>query len=219
MVDPNEAQAPAVDTVLEEPAGAEIPDVAAESFFSDDLPVLTGKLMAVEAFLKLTVRDTPFQEFIRDILLVMVKAVKSEAGSDIECAADGSMFFRAAVGHGSDRVVRFMIPKGQGIAGHVAESRQPLIVGNVEADKTHLKAISTVVGFDARNMLAAPIVVRGKVFAVVELLNRVGEGGYSETDREVVNYLCEMAARAIEIRMMIAWSAQAREKKDKEEAA
>ena len=128
------------------------------------------------------------------------------------------MFFRAAVGHSSDRIVRFMIPKGQGIAGHVAESRQPLIVGNVESDKTHLQAISTVVGFDARNMLAAPIVVRGRAFAVIELLNRIGESGFSETDLEVVHYLCEMAARAIEIRMMIAWSAQAREKKDQDAA-
>ena len=203
------------DTVLEEPAGGEIPDVGSESFFSDDLPVLTGKLMAVEAFLKLTVKDVPFQEFIRDILLVMVKVVKSEAGSVIECSADGSMFFRAAAGHSSDRIVRFMIPKGQGIAGHVAESRQPLIVGNVESDKNHLRAISTVVGFDARNMLAAPVVVRGRVFAVVELLNRVGEDGYSETDLEVVQYLCEMASKAIEIRMMIAWAAQAKEKEEK----
>jgi GAF domain-containing protein len=97
---------------------------------------------------------------------------------------------------------------GQGIVGHVAESKQPLIVSNVSENRNHLKAIEKAVGFETRNLVAIPIIVRGQVFAVLELLNRQGEDNYSEEDLEVLKYLCETAGKTIEIRMMIAWAAR-----------
>ena len=55
------------------------------------------------------------------------------------------------------------------------------------------------------HLIALPIVIRGKVFGVLELLNRIGEETYSDTDIDLLTALCNMAARAIEIRLMIAW--------------
>ena len=112
---------------------------------------------------------------------------------------------RPATGVSSDRVVKFVIPMGQGIVGYVAESKQALNISNVDDEKKHLKAISEAVGFEARNMVALPIVIRGRVFAVVELLNRVGEDRYTEADLELLKYVCEKAARACEVRMMLNW--------------
>jgi sigma-B regulation protein RsbU (phosphoserine phosphatase) len=97
----------------------------------------------------------------------------------------------------------FTVPKGQGIAGFVAESLQTLVVSNAKENQMHLKSIAKSVGFDARNLLAAPIVIRGKIFGVLELLNRLGEKDYSQSDIEVINYFCQVAAKAIEIRMML----------------
>ncbi|MGE0614297.1 MAG: GAF domain-containing protein [Bacteriovoracia bacterium] len=195
--------------ILEEPNAIELPEAGVGTLFSDDLPLMASKLTAIESFLKLLTTDVKFQDFVREVLLIFMKAVKSEAGAILECNhRDGTIFFRTAAGHASDQVVRFVIPMGQGIVGYVAESKQPFIVSNVNENSIHLKAITDAVGFNARNMVALPIIIRGKTFGVVELLNRVGEQDYTKADMDLLKSLCEFAAKTIEVRLMIAWRAQ-----------
>lgn len=201
--------------VLEAPptAAAEpAPAAGLPGLFGDDASVITAaKFALVEAFLRQLTRDQSFDDFLREILLSMMKVVKSEAGSLLEVDHERqALFFRSVVGTSSDRVAGFVIPMSQGIVGHVAESRRPLVVANVAENKLHLRAIQEAVGFATRNLVAVPIVIRGKTFGVLELLNRIGETDYTESDVELLSYACEMAAKAIEARLMIAWSAQNR---------
>jgi GAF domain-containing protein len=98
------------------------------------------------------------------------------------------------------------VPFGQGVVGHVAASKFPLVVDDTEENKIHLKSIAQTAGFEARNMIAAPIIIRGKVYGVLELLNRVGEKKFTSVDLELVNYFCEMTARLFELRFMLAWA-------------
>jgi GAF domain-containing protein len=179
------------------------------AIFADDVltAVTTAKFTVLEAFLNLLPRGCKFNEFTREILLTLMRVVKSEAGSLLEVDhTTGTLFFRAVVGQSSDKVARFKIPLGQGVVGHVAESKQPLLVANVKEEQRHLKSIGNAVGFEAKNLLAVPIIVRGKVFGVVELLNRIGETNFTAGDVELLRYACEMAAKTIEIRLMLNWS-------------
>jgi signal transduction protein with GAF and PtsI domain len=187
-------------------------------FDQESVALVAGKFAMVDAFLKAAVRDQNFTDFIREILMATMKVVKSEAGSVLEVDhSKQQIFFRATVGVSSDRLSNFEIPLGQGIVGHVAETRRPLVVANVEENRMHLKAIQNAVGFEARNLIAVPIVIRGKLYGVLELLNRVGEPEFGPNDVELLSYGCEMAAKAIESRLMIAWAS--RGKSSKEEAA
>lgn len=204
------------DVELEEPIGIEDPEAGAGTLFSEDeLPVMNFKMTVLESLLRLMTSNLPFQEFVRELLLVGMRVVKCEAASVLEVDhEDNTLFFRAAAGMSSDRVVRFVIPMGQGIAGHVAESRQQLLVSDMDDSAIHLRAIQNAVGFDCRNLLAAPIVVRGRVYGVLELLNRVGEDKFTAADTELVSYFCDMAAKAIEVRLMIGWSQSRRRNGD-----
>jgi transcriptional regulator with GAF, ATPase, and Fis domain len=190
------------------------------SLFSDEtMGIVMAKATALEAFLHAATRDSNFDEFIRDILITFINVVKSEAGSVLEIDHQNqTFFFRSVVGSSSDRVMNFVIPLGQGIVGHVAESRLPLSVENVPENKVHLKSIEKAVGFEARNLVAVPILIRGKVFAVLELLNRIGEANYTPADLELLTYLGSMAAKTIEMRLMIAWSNKTSNSNKKEAA-
>ena len=77
---------------------------------------------------------------------------------------------------------------------------------NVGESAIHLKSIQEAVGFEARNMMAVPIVVRGQTFAVLELLNRVGGEDFTTADLELLDYFCGMAAKVIGARLMISWA-------------
>jgi GAF domain-containing protein len=105
-------------------------------------------------------------------------------------------------------VTQFVVPLGKGVVGHVAESRQTLNVTNAKENNVHLQQIASAVGFETRNLIAVPIIVRGQLYGVLELLNRVGEENFTPSDEELLAYLCPMIARAFEIRMMLAWVAQ-----------
>lgn len=211
---------PDLEPVLEEQDTVEMADAGVDHLFSEGIPVMTAKLAAAECFLKLLTSDLKYQDFIREVLLNIIKVVKCEAGSILEIDhKNKNIFFRCAVGNTSDRIVRFVIPMGKGIVGYVAESRIPLVVSNIGENAHHLKAITDAVGFETRNLIALPVIIRGKVYGVIELINRVGESNFTETDIETLTSLCELVARAIEIRLMIAYGAKDTGASGKGEAA
>jgi len=201
--------------ILESPPATEVPVDPSSLFLEDTLAPTLVKFAVIESILKLLPKDYKFSDFVRELLIILMQAVKSEAGSILEIDQEKKvLFFRAVVGSSSDTVRKFLIPLGQGVVGHVAESRQPLAVSNPKESKLHLKSIEDAVGFRPRNLVALPIVVRGQVYGVLELLNRLGEEEYSAADIELLSYLCEMAARAIELRLMIAWNSETAESAD-----
>jgi len=196
--------------VLEEaPSGVDTSSAAEVSELFSDGNVTNSmvKVAVLEKLLAAVTRDCSFNDFMYDLLIGIMQAVKSEAGSIFEVdPGNSSLFFRSVVGSSSDRVMNFVIPNGQGLVDHVAESKRPIVVDKVSDNKLHLKSIEMVVGFEAKNLVAIPILVRGKVYGVLELLNRIGEECYTSADVELLTYLSNMAAKVIEIRLMIAWS-------------
>jgi GAF domain-containing protein len=190
----------------------QISDLEKSRLFADDeIGATSAKLLAVEEFFALATRDCNFNDFIRGVLDVFIRAVKSESGSILELDhANQSLFFRTVIGVNADSLINFNIPVGQGVSGHVAESKLPLTVDNVPENTIHLKSISKMVGFEPRNLVCIPVLIRGKVYGVVELLNRIGEKNYTSSDLATLNYLSKMASKIIEIRMMISWANQRR---------
>ncbi len=190
-----------------------------ELFSESSLATMMSKVSVLETFLKSTTKDCKFSDFLRELLLAIMQVIKSEAGSIFELDAEtNSLFFRAVVGSRSDRIVNFIIPMGQGIVGHVAESKLPISVENVPENSVHLKSIERAVGFETRNIVAFPILIRGQLFGVLELLNRVGESNYTPEDQELLKYLCTMCSKFIEIRLMIAWSLEEKDAAKKKTA-
>jgi GAF domain-containing protein len=176
-----------------------------EIYEEDSLPLVSAKLNVAESMLSLSVKDCKFAEFINELLIVAMKVVPCEAGSFLELDASAqSLFFRATVGQNSENVAKFVIPVGKGIVGHVAESLQPYMESNPSENQMQLKSIDDVVGFTTRNIAAVPVVIRGKLFGVIELLNRIGDGGFSKEDLDLLAYCAEKSAKTIEIRLMFA---------------
>ncbi|MBI4925533.1 MAG: GAF domain-containing protein, partial [Bdellovibrio sp.] len=115
---------------------------------------------------------------------------------------------RAVVGCSSDRVTKFYIPLGKGLVGEVVETRQPVIFNKMEDNHTYLKSIEDAVGFKAKNVAATPIVIRSRIFGVIELLNRTSDEGFSQQDIDFLVYTTQLAARAIEARLILNWAMQ-----------
>jgi GAF domain-containing protein len=201
---------PELPTLLEAQVTTDLTPAAQGALLLDEaaIAVNASKLAAMEGFASLLGRDMNYSTFASEVLLVFLKAVKCEAGSLFEASPDGSfLFFRAASGQSSEQLSEIRIPAGKGIVGHVQESRQIIHVADCTQDERFLRTVGDVVGFQTRNLVAAPIVIRNRVFGVIELLNHRGDGSFTEEEIGLVTYLCEAASKFIEARLVMNWVA------------
>lgn len=181
----------------------------------DGFEEIAARSKVLESLFQLLTSDRDYNDFAREVLNAVLQSVQCEAASLLEVnPAEEVIFFRAATGHNSAEVMNFTVPLGKGIVGHVVESKTPLVVANAAENQIHLASIAKAVGFEVRCLAAYPIVIRNNVYGVLELINRVGADTFSAQDLGLLEQLMPFVARAIEIRLMLAWAKQQAEPKE-----
>ncbi|MCG3205010.1 MAG: hypothetical protein KCHDKBKB_01727 [Elusimicrobia bacterium] len=106
------------------------------------------------------------------------------------------LVFKVATGEKGASVKRFYVPMGKGVAGWVAENQKSVIINDVASDTRFTGQIDKSSGFSTKSILAVPMVVNGQLIGVAEALNKVN-GGYSETDKAIMENLAALAATSI----------------------
>lgn len=87
---------------------------------------------------------------------------------------------------------------GQGIAGWVAQNLTPIIVGDVDLDNRFFKTVDKQTGFKTKSLIAVPLVGRGCLIGVAEILNPRHKEFFSDYDMEIFQSLCMQVSIAIE---------------------
>jgi len=85
-----------------------------------------------------------------------------------------------------------------GIAGWVATEGEPLIVNNPRQDWRFSPQIDEAFGFVTRSILCVPMVTRGKLVGVIELLNKYNGTEFTEPDVTLLSILGHVAATALD---------------------
>jgi GAF domain-containing protein len=107
------------------------------------------------------------------------------------------LYFKVATGEKKDDVKQFEIDLGQGIAGHVAQTGEPLLIPNVSKDPLWYKEISESIGFATRSIACVPMKVRGEIIGVVEIIDKTDGSQITEADLKILSGFAELAAVAI----------------------
>jgi Nif-specific regulatory protein len=106
----------------------------------------------------------------------------------------GKLVFAAAHGSSGDMMLGLELDADQGIAGRVARTGKPLRVPDVRQHPDFYKKFDDQSTFVTRGLLAAPLHFRGAVLGVVEVLNKRGEGDFSDQDLEILKVFANLAA-------------------------
>jgi len=112
--------------------------------------------------------------------------------------ATGELYFHAAVGAGSDKLLGLRIKPGEGIAGWVAQHNKPLLVNDVHADPRFASRFDGASRFHTQSILCVPLAFKDRTLGVIELVNGQGDGGFSEEDLKILGTVAEFSAIAIE---------------------
>jgi len=101
--------------------------------------------------------------------------------------ARGELWSKVAAGAEEIR-----IPKGSGIAGRVAATGEPMNVLDAYAEPMFNRSVDEASGFKTRTLLSMPMKgADGRVFAVMQLLNKEGGRPFDARDEEVFRALSE----------------------------
>ncbi len=146
----------------------------------DSREKIVAKLMkAAETVEIANVLTTPFNESIKNLLVVSSNAISAEGASVLVPDGDeGSLRFAWAVGNVSDSLIGVTIPSGKGIAGFVYTTGQPMAVSDAEREANFYAEVDRNTGFSTHTILATPLQFEGEITGVLEYVNRKGSPPY-----------------------------------------
>ena len=107
------------------------------------------------------------------------------------------VWFAAAFGEGSAAVIDLRLKLGQGLAGWVAQTGEPVIVPDVTKDARFFAEVDKTSGFNTRSILSVPLQTKGQTIGAIEVMNKQG-GEFNHEDQALLQALAVSAATAIE---------------------
>jgi GAF domain-containing protein len=111
---------------------------------------------------------------------------------------DGTELVFTTSSGGSPDITGLRLPAGEGIAGWVATTGQPLAVSDLERDQRFAASFASSTGYTPQAILAAPIELDDRVLGVIEVLDRDSNRAGSDDDLNLLTLFGRQAAVALE---------------------
>lgn len=108
------------------------------------------------------------------------------------------LYFEIAIGTNAQQLKDVRLKIGEGIAGTVAQTGEPLLVADVNSDPRFAGRVDEVTGMTTQSVVCVPIRAHGRILGVIELLNCVGKEKFKEDDLPLLGNLADYAAIALE---------------------
>ncbi len=139
------------------------------------------------------------EPLLNNILKSGVEILDCEAGSLLLVDENtGELVFRAANGPVAANLLNTRLPPGTGLAGKSVNERAPLIVNDVQNTKAWFKKTDQTTGFETRSILVVPLLVKGQVTGVVEVINKLDGSPFVQDDLDLLTTFAGQASVAVE---------------------
>jgi Nif-specific regulatory protein len=139
------------------------------------------------------------KELLRTIIDSATRLMEADASSLLLVNPENNkLYFEIALGAKGPEVQRFSLNMGEGIAGWVAANNRSLIVNDVQSDSRFYADISEKINFPTKSILAVPMRVKERCVGVIEIINKIDGGNFSEEDLEWLEIFATQAAIAVQ---------------------
>lgn len=133
------------------------------------------------------------------IVRTAANVLRARAGSLLLIdEAHQELVFEASATEEVSKLKSIRVPLGQGIAGLVAVTGQPMAVTDTQEDPRHAAEIAQRTGYLPRSLLCVPLSYDGAVIGVLELLDKEGAAQFEAADMHTLSLFANLAAVAIE---------------------
>jgi GAF domain-containing protein len=108
------------------------------------------------------------------------------------------LVYTTAAGQGADSVLGMRMPSGQGVAGWVVNSEQPLEVRDLQRDARFARDVAESTGYVPSSLLAVPVASPRRLLGVLSVLDRDTSRPAASHDMRLLQLFADQAALAIE---------------------
>jgi Nif-specific regulatory protein len=144
-----------------------------------------GKLVEIINIINSTLE---IDELLRIVIEEVSSAFDAEGCSLIlRQPGTDELYFRTATGTASEKVKKFRLKLGEGVAGAVASDGKPLLILDAQADPRVRHDIGNKIGMPTRSIICAPLSVEGRLVGSIEVINPRGKDTFDEQD---LDFLC-----------------------------
>lgn len=93
---------------------------------------------------------------------------------------------------------KLCLKTGEGIAGWVAEHKEPVISNEVKKDSRYSSKLEEQIGFSIESLISVPLLRRGNFIGVVTALNKLNEKKFDQADLNLFISLADQIAIALD---------------------
>ncbi len=139
-----------------------------------------------------------------DVLTQVIKnaqdLMRAEASNVMLLDGGGrELLYEVALGEAGGAIkAQRRLKVGVGIAGWVAENRQALLIKDAYKDPRFYPEFDKKTGFRTKSILCLPLLARGKLIGVAQIINKAGGTGFTPEDQRLFTRFCNIAAVAID---------------------
>jgi GAF domain-containing protein len=139
-----------------------------------------------------------YRRLLQLIIETAASVIGAETGSLFLVDEEtGELAFEVALGLSDEDMAAIRLAPGEGIAGMVASTGQPVAIRNVDQDPRHAASVARKLGHQPGSVLCVPLYIDDAVVGVLELLDKRAAEGFGADDITTMALFANQAAVAI----------------------
>jgi PAS domain S-box-containing protein len=164
-----------------------------------DLERQTSRLLALNKAAHAISADLSLKETLDNILHSAMEVVEAQGASLflINEINREELIVVAAVGDGAEQIQDMHIPVGQGVAGWVAREAKSQLVSDINRDPRFYRAVDEQTGMHTQSLVAVPLITADRVIGVVEVVNKLNNGQFTQDDVHLLESMAGTAAVSV----------------------
>ncbi len=167
------------------------------------MPKASDDVRRLETLIEINALINSQYKDVRVLLSRIMESAERLIGSDASSlllvdTGTGRLFFEIALGDKGEDVKKYILQKGEGIAGWVAQNDRSLVVNEPENDPRHFSVISEDTGYKTKNLIAVPMRAKEEVIGVLEVINKSNGENFDDDDLWLLEVLADQASIAVQ---------------------
>ena len=146
----------------------------------------------------------PSEDMHRALLKSIVevaRAIFSARGASIFLLDEQTdeLVFEAVANPEDANLVGLRFPSGEGVAGWVLVTRQPIVIEDVSQDPRFAKEVAESTGYVPKGLMAVPLLYEEDALGVLEVLDRPQRPGFALMEMDLLALFANQAAIALDL--------------------
>jgi signal transduction histidine kinase len=168
----------------------------------NDQSVIKSKSQRLERLLEIsrTLSATlDLKALLQTIIEVAQELTQSEVASLLLYdQTSKELRFEASPGYQREELQAVSVPLESSVAGWIFTNVSPMVIQDATKDPRVFREVDKKLGFETQSILGVPLIVKGEPLGVLEAVNKLDNGHYTEDDLAILETLAAQAGVAIE---------------------